>query len=64
MASANLFWVVVDDSGKPEELAPLTQPTPGEQIRLANGTSCVIDRIDPAPAGAHIVKGTIHVHRV
>jgi len=63
MAPANLWWVIVDDTDRPEELAPLVEPALGEQIRLADGTAGVIDRIDPPPAGAHVVKGTIHAHQ-
>ena len=55
-----MFWVIVDDR---EEFAKVADARPGQKFALANGTSCVVDRVEPPPPGAHLVQGTIHAHR-
>jgi hypothetical protein len=60
MARPGLFWVVVDEH---EELAQVVDASEGQKIMLASGTFAVIDRVEPPPAGAHLVQGTIRAHR-
>jgi len=62
MRQPSLFWVILDDAGEREELVPLEQPAPGQEISLVSGTRCVIDRVDPPPQGGHIAQGIIHAH--
>jgi hypothetical protein len=59
MTPTGLLWVNVDGS---EELTRVTDAQPGQKIVFSNGTPCVVDRIEPPPAGAHVVQGTIHAH--
>jgi hypothetical protein len=60
MAQPGWFWVNVDGS---DQLTRVGEAQPGQEIVLPNGTHCVVDRIEPPPAGAHVVQGTIHAHR-
>lgn len=49
-----------DDGGTINSI-PL--PHRGNQIHLADGTDCIVDRVCPPPAGSHIVAGTVHATR-
>ena len=64
MLQPSLFWVVLNSEeptgGTIKALAP---PEPGDKIHLTDGTPCVIGRVGPAPAGSHVVMGTIYANR-
>lgn len=56
-----MFWVHVDAEVTARgTVMTFAVPRPGDTIHLADLKPYTVGRVEPAPLGSHIVKGTIY----